>query len=131
MTIREKFETLKAEYTAAGTDEKRQKEINQAIHELMLEDPDALAAAVLTSATEEVEDVRNALMREKLEPILPMINLSYIAKTYFNKSNAWFIQRVNGYIVNGKRATFKEKELKTLQDALSDMADKIKSIKLI
>lgn len=131
MNIQERFDALKAEYVAARGDAEKQKAISQAITELMDEDMEGFAEAILQSATEDVEDVRCAIMREKLEPIIPMINLSYIAKTYFKKSNAWFIQRVNGYNVNGKRATFKEEDLKTLQDALSDMADKLKSIKLI
>lgn len=49
------------------------------------------------------------------------LNLSYIAKRYFNKDRTWLYQRLNHSIVNGKRASFSEAELKILSDSLSEI----------
>lgn len=54
-----------------------------------------------------------------------LVNFSEIARTYFKKSVNWFNQRLHGYKVNGKPAEFKPDELKTLSDALRDIANKL------
>lgn len=51
-----------------------------------------------------------------------MINLSYIAKQYFNRDRTWLYQRINGAIVNGKPAAFTQQELKVLADALHEIS---------
>lgn len=50
------------------------------------------------------------------------INLSYIAKYYFNHDKSWLYQRINGAIVNGKPAAFTENELKILADSLKEIS---------
>lgn len=54
-----------------------------------------------------------------------LVNFSEIARTYFKKSVNWFNQRLHGHTVNGKPAEFKPDELKTLSDALRDIANKL------
>ncbi|WP_295732362.1 DUF5053 domain-containing protein [uncultured Muribaculum sp.] len=49
------------------------------------------------------------------------LNLSYIAKRFFNKDRTWLYQRLNRSIVNGKPAAFSETELKIFSDALHKM----------
>ena len=56
------------------------------------------------------------------------ISLSYIAKKYFGKSRNWLYQRINGYMVNGKRAEFTQNEFRTFLDALDDIGTTIRNI---
>ena len=68
---------------------------------------------------------RQIEVRKVLSEVLPFISVSEFAKQYFDKSASWLHQRINGNEVHGKVATFTEKELKTLSDALKDVADKL------
>lgn len=54
-----------------------------------------------------------------------LLNFSELARLYFGKSANWFNQRLHGYKVNGKPAEFKPEELRTLSDALRDIARKL------
>lgn len=51
------------------------------------------------------------------------LNFSGIARKYFGRSGNWLLQRLHGYIVNGKPAAFKEAEYAQLTGALRDMAE--------
>jgi hypothetical protein len=62
--------------------------------------------------------------------VLPAISLSYIAKTYFNKSRSWLNQRINGNTVNGVQAKFSQEELRTLDFALKDLSAKLAEIRV-
>lgn len=50
------------------------------------------------------------------------INFSGIAKEYFKKSANWLLQRLHGYKVNGKPATFKPEEYQQLTTAFREIA---------
>ena len=67
-------------------------------------------------------------IKVQLQSISDMINMAYIAKTYFGKTRQWLNHRVNGAIVNGKPAKFTEKQLHTMNIALQDISKKIGSI---
>lgn len=54
-----------------------------------------------------------------------MLNLSFIARCYFNKDRTWLYQRLNNSVVNGKPAAFTESELKILSDALLEIGQTI------
>ncbi len=56
------------------------------------------------------------------------LNLSYIAKRYFNKDRTWLYQRLNNAKVNGKPAAFSEAEIKRLSDSLDELSNKIHQI---
>ncbi len=60
------------------------------------------------------------------------LNLSYIAKRYFNKDRTWLYQRLNNSMVNGHPAAFTENELRILSDSLRELSHIIQqtSIKL-
>lgn len=78
---------------------------------------------------EEVTDIRRTLsIRQQMEPILPYISVSSLAKDYFGKSTSWFYQRLNGNIIHGKAAAFTDKELNVLKDALQDVAFKLNKV---
>ena len=69
--------------------------------------------------------------KEILDNCIQAINLSYIAKRYFNKDRSWLSQRLNGSIVNGKPATFTEDELRILSESLSDIGSIISKSSLL
>ncbi len=78
---------------------------------------------------QEVADIRRTLsIRQQMEPILPYISVSSLAKDYFGKSASWFYQRLNGNIVHGKTAAFTDRELSVLVDALKDVASKLDKV---
>ncbi|MDE5595351.1 MAG: DUF5053 domain-containing protein [Muribaculaceae bacterium] len=67
-------------------------------------------------------------VKEMLGEVSEAINLSYIAKRYFNKDRTWLYQRLNHAIVNGKPAAFTEAEIKRLSDSLDELSNKIHQI---
>ena len=70
------------------------------------------------------------LVRKQIEDVAQFVNLSYIAKTYFNKSKTWLSQRINGNIVSGKPRYLSDKDKETLNFALRDMAQRLSSLKV-
>lgn len=65
------------------------------------------------------------IARHKMGSITEAVSLSYIAKTYFGKSRAWLMQKVNGNMVNGKKASFTPSESQRMREALQDLSDKL------
>lgn len=69
-------------------------------------------------------------LAEQLKEVSEIISLSYIAKTYFNRTRTWLYQKINQNVIHGKACKFTDEELKTLQFALDDIKNKIGSIKV-
>lgn len=65
------------------------------------------------------------ILKQKLEGVLPIISVSYLAKNYFKKKPQWFYQRLNGNSVNGKEVHFAHNELETLSVALREIGQKL------
>ncbi|WP_278624976.1 DUF5053 domain-containing protein [Parabacteroides gordonii] len=81
---------------------------------------------------QEVAAIKEQLtIRERLEPVLPYLSVSKLAKDYFNRSSSWFYQRLNGNKIHGKVCRFTDKELETLDLALKDISQRISSLRLI
>ncbi len=57
--------------------------------------------------------------------VFDTINCAYIAERFFTRSRAWFIQRLNNNIVNGKPVSFTPDELLRLRTALKVIASEI------
>ncbi len=53
------------------------------------------------------------------------VNCAYIAERFFHRSRAWFIQRLNNNIVNGKPVSFTPGELLKLHTAMKVIASEI------
>ena len=70
------------------------------------------------------------IARAKLCGVPDAISFSYIAKKYFGKSRGWLMQKVNGNMVNGKRATFTEDERKQFRAALQDISEQLSNAAL-
>ena len=77
----------------------------------------------LGSIEEDVTEMEEMTYRLQLGEVLEIVNLSYIAKKYFGRTQSWLSQRINGCTVNGKKAAFTESEISTLNLALSDIAN--------
>jgi hypothetical protein len=75
--------------------------------------------------------IRETTIKMKLGEMLEIIPLAYIARIYFGKSKQWLYQRVNGYMINGKRAKFTEQQLQIFNGALKDIGHKVGSIELV
>lgn len=54
-----------------------------------------------------------------------MINVSKFAKKYFDKSQSWLAQRINGYDVNHKRAEFTIEEYAKISNSLRALATQL------
>lgn len=80
-------------------------------------------ARQLEDIEEDVAEMEEITYRLQMGEVLEIVNLSYIAKKYFGRTQSWLSQRINGCIVNGKKATFTESEINTLNSALSDIAN--------
>ena len=118
--MKDKIEALKGKYVRAKTDEEYET-IRDELRKLCDENANAVAEAALES----IKETNAELLREKLKDVLPVVSVSYLAKTYFRKSPQWFYQRLNGNAVNRKPARFTNDELKVLQGALLDISGKI------
>ncbi len=129
MIDKEKMDDLKRRFVKAGTEEERER-IGREISKAIEEDAESVAAITLSQIRETNARVQDELVRNKLKSVLPAISLSYIAKTYFNKSRSWLNQRINGNTVNGVQAKFSPEELQTLESALKDLSVKLSEIRV-
>lgn len=67
-------------------------------------------------------------LKIKLKEVAEIISISYIAKTYFNRTRQWLYQRINGNLVAGKKRELTEEQRNTLNFALKDISKKIGSL---
>ena len=134
MGVKEDFFRLKAAcLQAKGSDrEKAEQEMDRFFDSLRPEDQQELQAAIdedfvrIHQVVDDAKKMKKQIeVRKILSEVLPFISVSEFAKQYFNKSTSWLHQRINGCEVHGKVATFTEKDLNILSDALKDVADKL------
>ena len=91
----------------------------------------ALLKSRLTLSAKNIEKAENAVnLKKQLGEVSEILSLSYIARTYFGKTRAWLHQRINGNMVNGKRAQFSGSELQQFQHALKDISKKLGSLSI-
>ena len=68
------------------------------------------------------------VFRAKLGDMPEALSFSYIAQKYFGKSRSWLMQKVNGNVVNGKKACFSEQERIQFREALQDLSKKLSAL---
>lgn len=129
MITKEKMDNLKQRFVSAKTEEERNA-ISEEISAIIRENAETVASITLAQIKDTNERAQDELVRNRLKTVLPAISLSYIAKTYFNKSRSWLNQRINGNIVNGVQAKFSPEELHTLDLALKDLSEKLSAIRV-
>jgi len=127
--MKEKILQLKERYRNA----KSQAELDAIELEMSVladSDNDTFSETMVELAHETAEEAQNVVIRQQLKEVLPMVSLSYIAKTYFGKSKEWLYQRINGNMVNGKPAKFTPQEIGVLNDALQNMGNMLLDIRV-
>jgi hypothetical protein len=117
--MKAKIEALKESYVRAKSQE------HDAVSDELLALCDENAVAVADATLESIRETNAEPLREKLNDVLPIMSVSYLAKTCFHRSPRWFPQRPNGNSVNGKQARFTSDELKALHSALLDISGRI------
>ncbi len=105
--------------------------IDQEMQQLSIENPSEFSEAMLFCVEETNEKVEELVLKQRLEEILPIISVSYLAKNYFKKTPQWFYQRLNGNSVNGKKASFTTQEIKTLSFALREIGQKLNAVVVV
>jgi len=125
--MKDRINELKAAFCNAKNDKERE-DIDVRMQKLIDEDPDEFAKAMVESAGETAEKAEALSLKQKMQDVIPAISLVYIAKTYFNKTDAWLYQRINGNVVNGKPAKFTKEEMDIFKSALNDLSRKIGSL---
>lgn len=93
--------------------------------ELLSKFTEELLQDIHTSMDNLETEIEEFKLKEQLGDLTDIINFSYIAKHYFNKSKYWLYQRINNYKVNGKPAKFTEEERYIFNNALNDVKSKI------
>ena len=80
---------------------------------------------------ENIEETSRLLtIQEQLKPYKEILPISYIARTYFGKSEAWLQQRIYGYKVRGKVYSLSDKDINTQNLAIQDISKKIGSLSI-
>jgi hypothetical protein len=132
MKAREEIEKLKREFISLNTEDER-KEFDVKFHNHIDaktdEEKQEFADAFVESAKRDTKRIRefcdDVNIRLKLEEILEVVSMSYIAKNYFHKSKGWLSQKINGNITNGTPTAFNNDEINILSTALIDISAKI------
>jgi hypothetical protein len=127
--MKNRINELKKAFCEAKSDKDRDI-VDAQMQELIKENPDQFADAMIASAKETADRATELAIKQKMQDVIPAISLVYIAKTYFNKSDTWLYQRINGNIVNGKPAHFTSHEIEKLKFALSDISKKLGSLSI-
>jgi len=127
--MKKELEILKNRFIKAKSEAER-KAIDKEMYLLMEQDSNAFGQSMVEMARDTADRAEELVLKTQLNELLPIISISYIAKTYFSKSRQWFYQKLNGNIVNGKPAKFTEEEIKTLNFALKDISEKIGAVKV-
>ena len=129
MTVKEKFENIKMRDINAKSDAERDK-LHIELEKLASQDLESFEKAVMESARKTLSDVKELKIKEQFSQISEMISMTYIAKTYFNKSKSWMSQRINEFDVNGKPAKFLPEEIGTLNFAIKDISSKLGTVSI-
>jgi hypothetical protein len=129
MTAKEKFEQLKNLDIQAKSDIERDR-IGVDLERMYEEDPEGFEQVVKESMQQTLREARELRVKEQLAQVSEIISMSYIAKTYFNKSKSWLSQRINELDVNGKPAQFMPEEIDTLNFAFKDISKKISTVSI-
>ena len=124
MRTAEKFENLKTPDIEAKS-EKERAELDEKFEHLAIDNPDGPEQAVMASARRTLEAAKQLKVKEQISEISKIVSMSYIAKTYFNKTKSWMSQRINELNVNGRPAQFTSEEIEILNAALKDISEKL------
>lgn len=129
MDVKETYRSLQQQWVKARGEERErvQQQLDSFFASLSEDEKESVCEAVsdnLNDIHREIDEIKEIKLRDKMESILPVISVSYLAKHYFNKSSSWFYQRLNGNKVHGKAVSFTASELDVLSKALDEIGRK-------
>ncbi|MDR1097597.1 MAG: DUF5053 domain-containing protein [Tannerella sp.] len=134
MNAREELEKLKKEFVSLNTEAERKAfdvKFRNHIASGTADEKHAFAEAFVENGKAEAKRIREfceeTKVKIKLQEILGVVSMAYIAREYFHKSKYWFSQKLNGNLKNGVACSFTEDEMKILASALRDISAKIQS----
>lgn len=130
MKTKERFERLKELEFNARSNKERAK-IQKEFDRLATEDPDGFESAFIESARSTLYKAKKLKIKEQMHEVSEIVSMSYIAKTYFNKTKSWLSQRINELNVNGKPAQFTPEELEILNAAFQDISKKTGAFRIL
>jgi hypothetical protein len=136
MDAKTKFLELKQVWKKAGEVERPEieREMDAFLASLSEKEKEAVFEAIDSDFDlmhKEVTNIKEvAGIRDKLAPVLSVISVSYLAKSYFHKTPQWFYQRLNGSLVNGRPASFTAEEKERLKEALQDIGHVLQNTSL-
>jgi hypothetical protein len=106
--------------------ERIKNEISSQFSSLTEEEKEAVREAFMQGLDAKLEEANRLIKKVdialEIDEISKYVSLSKIASTYFGKSKEWLYQRIKGYLINGKPASFSEDERKVLATALEDIS---------
>jgi len=129
MTTKEKFELLK-EKELNSKSNKEIASIQLEFDRLATEDPNGFEDAFIESAKQTLSAAKHLKIKEQIKEMQEIVSMSFIAKTYFNKTKSWMSQRINELNVNGKPAHFSNEEINTLNEAFKDISKRVGSFRI-
>lgn len=134
MNAREEIEKLKREFVFLKTENERKEfdvkfrnNLRSKTEEEKREFADAFADAAGSDAKRVREFCEEATIKIKMQEILGVVSMAYIAREYFHKSKFWLSQKLNGTVKNGVAVSFTKEELKILAFALQNISEKLQS----
>jgi hypothetical protein len=113
----------------AANDEEReriQEEIVSGFSSLSEEEKKVVRKDFIDGMDAKIEEGKRLIEKVDIElaisEVSKYLSLSRISANYFGKSKEWLYQRIKGYMINGKPASFNESERKKLAEALEDIS---------
>lgn len=110
--------------------EKRRDEIAQWVKEHNTPEIEKQWCKFIEDGLAEIKSDTEVLRRQIEDEDYRLLPLSYIAKHYFGKSQAWLSQRINGSPVRGKVYTLNAEQKQIFNNALKDIGKKIGSFQI-
>lgn len=128
--VAERIEVLKS--CIGKTDEDSRKKFEESIAYLRANDSEEVQQILSDLLGNGLAEVKKEIevLKSQIEDVYEILPLSYIAKTYFNKSRAWLYQRLNGYKIKGRTYSLNEEEKRIFNAAMQDLSARIGSVQL-
>lgn len=127
MTIKERFNELKSAYLKARSNKEKEQVLDE-FASLAANNPQEFSEAYEQGVYELAEDVHLALFRQRIRPVLKIIQAKAIAER-IGRSSSWFTQRLNGNLVGGTPMKFKREEMVMIEQTVREIGNELAQFK--